>query len=80
MSEYAGNIAEKDKQEGKERLLLWGIPRLFPYLKIYRTRIILMILVGALCSGIDALYPLFNRYALDHFVGEKTLAKSSWTA
>lgn len=73
MSEIVENIEKKEKQEGREHLHLWGIPRLFPYLKIYRTRIILMILVGALCSGIDALYPLFNRYALDHFVGEKTL-------
>ena len=32
-----------------------------------------MILMGAATSGIDALYPLFNRYALDRFVGGRTL-------
>ena len=32
-----------------------------------------MIICGALVSLVDAVYPLFNRYALDHFIGEKTL-------
>ena len=32
-----------------------------------------MILLGGLSSVIDALYPLFNRYALDHFIADRTL-------
>ena len=55
------------------RLRLFGIPRLKPFLMPYRRRILLMVLMGTMVSAIDALYPLFNRYALNHFVGEKTL-------
>lgn len=32
-----------------------------------------MVICGALVSLVDAVYPLFNRYALDHFIGKKTL-------
>ena len=37
-----------------------------------------MILLGGVSSAIDAAYPLFNRYALDHFVGERTLRGIQW--
>lgn len=64
-------------QENKDqqvRLPFFGIPRLMPYLRPYRKRIIFMILLGGMTSAIDALYPLFNRFALDHFVGGHTLS------
>ncbi len=54
-------------------LPLFGIPRLMPYVKPYRRTIASMILLGILSSLIDAIYPLFNRYALDHFIAGKTL-------
>ena len=34
---------------------------------------VIMVLFGAVSSAIDAFYPLFNRYAIDHFVGGQTL-------
>lgn len=46
---------------------------LWPYLKQYKNTWIRMIIMGLLVSGCDAFYPLFNRYAIDHFIGEKTL-------
>ena len=55
------------------RLPFFGIPRILPYVKPYRRLVFFMILLGGLSSAIDAIYPLFNRYALDHFVGEGTL-------
>ncbi len=55
------------------RLSWFGISRLRPYLKPYRRMMIAMIIMGGMSSAIDAFYPLFNRYALDHFIGEKTL-------
>ena len=61
-------------EEKQAHLPLFGIPRLFPYLKPYRVKIICMILLGAISSGMDAAYPLFNRYALNHFIGGMTLA------
>ena len=62
------------EEEKQVSLPFFGVPRLFPYLKPYRLRIAVMILLGGLSSAIDALYPLFNRYALDHFIGGRTLA------
>ena len=62
--------AEEEKQIS---LPFFGVPRLFPFLKPYRWRITFMILLGGLSSAIDALYPLFNRYALDHFIADRTL-------
>ena len=56
-----------------DHLPLFGIPKLAPYLMPYRRKIILMLLLGGISSLIDAVYPLFNRYALDHFAAEATL-------
>nr|WP_297771236.1 ABC transporter ATP-binding protein [uncultured Butyrivibrio sp.] len=55
------------------KLPLFGIPRLIPYIKQYAPKIIFMILLGVLSSLIDSIFPIFNRYALDNFVGKKTL-------
>ena len=62
------------EEEKQISLPFFGVPRLFPFLKPYRWRILFMILLGGLSSAIDALYPLFNRYALDHFIADQTLA------
>ena len=63
------------QQEEKQiSLPFFGVPRLFPYLKPYRLLIAAMIVLGGMSSAIDALYPLFNRYALDNFIGGRTLA------
>ena len=67
-----------NENEKQKRLPFFGIPKLFPYLYPYRFRIISMILLGGISSAIDAAYPLFNRYALDHFVGERTLRGIHW--
>ena len=53
----------------KHKTLPWlGVPKLLPYLKPYLKGIAAMIAVGCLVSLIDAVYPMFNRYALDRFV------------
>ncbi len=61
-----------EKRE-KTHLKLFGIPALAPFLTRYKWIIVRMVLLACLCSLIDALYPLFNRYALDHFIAGKTL-------
>ena len=43
------------------------------FAKKYKKRIIAMILMGLFSSLVDSCYPLFNQYALNHYVGEKTL-------
>ncbi|MEE3488707.1 MAG: ABC transporter ATP-binding protein [Bulleidia sp.] len=61
------------EEEKKTSLKFFGIPLIAPYLKPYRKRMVLMILAGILVSLIDAVYPLFNQYALDHYVAEGTM-------
>ena len=60
--------------ERESRTLPWfGVPKLMPYLRPYLKGIAVMIAVGCLVSLIDAVYPMFNRYALDHFVIGRSL-------
>ena len=61
---------EKEKQV---KLPLFGIPRLYPFLKSYIVTIIVMIILGILSSLADSVFPLFNQYALDNFVAKGTL-------
>ncbi|MBQ7679089.1 MAG: ABC transporter ATP-binding protein [Butyrivibrio sp.] len=61
------------KEQQIIRLPFFGIPRLYPYIKQYVPRIVLMILMGILSSLADSAYPLFNQYALNHFVTQGTL-------
>ncbi|MBR5420745.1 MAG: ABC transporter ATP-binding protein [Lachnospiraceae bacterium] len=63
----------KKKEEEQIHLPFFGIPKLLPYVRKYHKRIITMVILGLISAGIDAASPLFSRYALDHFVAEKTL-------
>ncbi len=63
------------KNEEKEYVSLryFGIPKLFPYLKPYRFILISMVLLGLLGGVVDIILPLFQRYALNNFIGKSTL-------
>jgi ATP-binding cassette subfamily B protein len=63
----------ENKNEKTIKLPFFGIPRLHPYIKQYYPKIIFMIILGVLSSLVDSIYPIFNRYALDNFVGKGTL-------
>lgn len=63
----------QSKQENTVRYPFFGFPRIFPYVRRHRKTILVMVTCGAIVSMIDAVYPLFNRYAIDHFIGQKTL-------
>ncbi len=63
------------KEEEKVKLRLFGIPLIFPFLNQYGKRIILMIFLGVVSSSIDSVFPLFNRYVINHNVAQKTLEK-----
>ena len=59
----------------KIKHLKWfGIPRVLPYTKPYRRRMLLMILLGAASSLVDSIYPLFNRHVIDVNIAGKTMA------
>ena len=54
-------------------LPFFGIPRLFPYLKKYRKTLTWMVVCGLMGTGVDIMMPVLQRYALNHFITEKTI-------
>ena len=59
---------------GKQpHLKLFGIPRLMPFLRPHRKLFLLLFGFGLVGSAAEILYPLFQRYAIDHYIAEGTL-------
>ena len=46
---------------------------LFPYLKPFRKRMVLLVVLNLACAAIDILLPLFQRYAIDNFIEARTI-------
>ena len=67
---------KEQKQPGS--LPWFGIPKLLPYLRPYRRMITLMLILGFYGSAMDAVYPLFQRYAINHFIAGSTLDTLWW--
>ena len=55
-----------------------GIPKILPYVKKYRHRLMFMIFCGLGGTAVDIVPPLFQRYALNHFIAENTLDTLPW--
>lgn len=66
-------MGQKNNETEQVKLPLFGIPEIWPFLKKYKWTFFNMIFLGILVSLVDAIYPLFNRYAIDHFIAGKTL-------
>ncbi len=66
-------MTENNENKKAVKLRFFGIPRLMPYLKKYKKRYALMILLGIAVSIIDIILPFFQRYAIDVFVGKSEL-------
>ena len=66
------------KPEEQKSLPFFGIPRLFPYLKKYRKTLTWMVVCGLMSTGVDIAMPLFQRYALNHFISGNTLDTLPW--
>lgn len=67
-----------ENKEKTVRLPLFGLPKLWPFIKKYKGMFIGMIVAGIVYSVFDAIYPLFNKYAITHFVGDETLDTIGW--
>ena len=61
------------EQNQKKSLPFFGIGKVLPFMKPYRKILAVMVSFGLLSSGADILFPQFQRYALNHFIGEGTL-------
>ena len=51
----------------------FGLRKIIPYIKPYRKEMIIMVILGVVSSLFDSIYPLFNRYVLNHYLALKTL-------
>lgn len=47
--------------------------KILPFLKPYKKIFIMIISLNVFCSLVDIALPLFQRYAIDHFIEEKTI-------
>lgn len=67
-------MSSKQKHENEFKTLpYFGINKLLPYLKPYRGIIVCMITLGFAGGLVDIILPLFQEYAIDHFIAKQTL-------
>ena len=64
----------EEKSRYDVKLRMFGIPRLLPFLSRHKKMFIWMLVTSMLASVIDSIYPLFNQYALDNFIGAGVLS------
>ena len=64
------------KETNKTKLKFFGIGRIVPYLAKLKKLIVFMVFFGLMGSLTDIILPLFQRYALDHYVGLGTFDTS----
>ncbi|MBQ3222681.1 MAG: ABC transporter ATP-binding protein [Clostridia bacterium] len=57
----------------KKSLPFFGLGKIVPFMKKYRAIMTIMVLCGLVTSVIDILIPQFQRYSLNHFIGEGTI-------
>ena len=58
----------------QKHLKLFGIPKILPYLNHVRGQILMMVTLAIISSCVDITIPQFQRYALDTFVGQSSMA------
>ena len=61
------------KEKNHKGLTWFGIPKLIPYLRGYGRLFLSMVLFGLLASGMDVVIPLFQQYAINHFIADSTM-------
>ncbi len=66
-------MPQKKEHEKALHLKWYGIPSILPFLKPHRWLIASIVVSIALSSLVYAVLPLFQNYAINHFIGESTL-------
>ena len=59
-------------------LRLFGIPKLASYLSGYGRLLFAMVFFGTLASVMDVVIPLFQQYAIDHFIASGAMTGLGW--
>ena len=62
-----------EKKDERASLPFFGIPRLFPFIRKYRRTLMVMFFCGLGGTAVDLALPLLQRYALNHYIAERTL-------
>ena len=66
-------------EENKTVHLKWfGIPAIFRFIKPYKKLLSIIVITMIVSSIIDAVIPLFQNYAITHYIGESTLDTLPW--
>ena len=78
MSENTQNLASEKEQKQYVHLPYFGIPKLIPYVKPHVKTVAGMVVLCLLAGVIDIIMPLFQQYAINHYVGESTLDTLGW--
>ncbi len=72
--EMMGNPNHDDAVQNNKSFQLSIWKRLFPFTKPYRGLLLLIIFTNIMISVVDVSLPLFQRYAVDHFIEQNTLS------
>ena len=62
-----------EEKEKTGSLPFFGVPKLYPYVRKYKPHLVFMVTLGFIVTAIEVSVPLFQRYALNHFIAERTL-------
>lgn len=64
-----------EEQDYNKRAFEWPVWKsILPYLKPYRKTLLMILILNLACAAIDILMPLFQRFAIDHFIEARTSA------
>ena len=62
-----------EEQDYNKRAFEWPVWKsILPYLKPYQKTLLVILTLNLACAAIDILMPLFQRYAIDHFIEART--------
>ena len=64
---------QKETEQPHAHLKWFGIPAVFPFIRPHKKLLLAVIISMALSSAIDAIFPLFQNYAITHYIGSGTL-------
>ena len=64
---------QKETEQPHAHLKWFGIPAVFPFIRPHKKLLLAVIVSMALSSAIDAIFPLFQNYAITYYIGSGTL-------
>lgn len=64
-------IEQIDRKQ--KRVPFFGLGKILPFLKPFKKNILIILVTGLLASADDVIMPLFQKYVLNHFIGEGKL-------